>query len=394
MTVAGLLALRLNAEQNVALIARSMRYTVEASAVFRDTAAAEEAVALIAAEEEVAEARVVLRDGRVLADWVRPASGGLLTWLERPLAALLDPPMVALPIIHEGAPIADIVVRGHAGTTLRFLATGLGGLFVCMAISAAGALHLSRRMQRTIVRPLEALAGLAHAVRRDRTFNQRVPPAPIVEIDQLGDDFNALLDELEVWEKHLRRENASLVHQASHDSLTGLPNRILFARQLTRAIQDAQVDGHRVAVLFLDCDNFKEVNDRLGHAAGDAVLVAIATELRAKLRAGDLVTRFGGDEFVILLTPLRRADDAMRIADSIIASMAKPILLPSGGTTTVSLSAGIAVFPDHADDANILIHLADAAMYRAKRSQRGGWRTADAQGEDGDVRGETGVQDS
>jgi diguanylate cyclase (GGDEF)-like protein len=393
LTVAGLLALRLNAEQNLALIARSMRYTVEASAVFRDPAAAEEAIALIATEEEVAEARVVLRDGRVLADWTRPASGGLLTWLERPLAALLDPPVVTLPIVHEGAPIADIVVHGHAGATLRFLATGLGGLFICMAISAAGALYLSRRMQRTIVRPLEALAGLAHAVRRDRAFEQRVPPAPIVEIDQLGEDFNALLDELEVWEKHLQRENASLVHQASHDSLTGLPNRVLFSRQLTWAIQDAKANGHRVAVLFLDCDNFKEVNDRLGHAAGDAVLIAIATELRAKLRAGDLVTRFGGDEFVALLTPLRRADDAVRIADGIIASVVKPIQVPSGGTTTVSLSAGIAVFPDHAEDANMLIHLADAAMYRAKRSQRGGWRTAGAQGEGSDVSGETGVQD-
>lgn len=394
LTVAGLLALRLNAEQNLALIARSMRYTVEASTVFRDPVAAEEAIALIATEEEVAEARVVLRDGRVLADWTRSASGGLLTWLERPLAALLDPPVVTLPIVHEGAPIADIVVHGHAGATLRFLATGLGGLFICMAISAAGALYLSRRMQRTIIRPLEALAGLAHAVRRDRAFEQRVPPAPIVEIDQLGEDFNALLDELEVWEKHLQRENASLVHQASHDSLTGLPNRVLFTRQLAWAIQDAKANGHRVAVLFLDCDNFKDVNDRLGHAAGDAVLIAIAAELRAKLRAGDLVTRFGGDEFVALLTPLRRAEDAARIADDIIASVIKPIPVPSGATATVSLSAGIAVFPDHAEDANMLIHLADAAMYRAKRSQRGGWRTANAQGEDGDVTGETGVGDS
>ncbi|HEY4253860.1 MAG TPA: diguanylate cyclase [Roseomonas sp.] len=393
LTVAGLVALRVNAEQNLALIARSMRYTVEASAVFRDRAAAEEAIALIATEEEVAEARVVLSGGHVLAAWRRPDSG-LLTWLERPIATLLDPPTVTLPIVHDGAPIAEIVVHGHGGGTVRFLATGLAGLFICMALSAAGALYLSRRMQRTIVKPLEALADLAHTVRRDRAFDQRVPPAPIVEIDSLGDDFNALLDELQVWEKHLQRENASLVHQASHDSLTGLPNRVLFARQLAWAIQEAQVTGNRVAVLFLDCDNFKEVNDRLGHAAGDAVLVAIATELRTKLRAGDLVTRFGGDEFVVLLAPLRRAEDAGRIADSIIASMAQPIPLPAGGTATVSLSAGIAVFPDHAEDANVLIHLADAAMYRAKRSQRGGWRAASAQGEDGDGWGETSVRDT
>ncbi|MBS7811241.1 diguanylate cyclase domain-containing protein [Roseococcus pinisoli] len=389
LTVAGLVALHVHAEQNLALIARSMRYTVEASAVFRDPVAAEEAIALIASAEDVAEAKVVLHDGRILANWARPGGSRLATWLEQRLAALLNPPTVTLPIVHEGAPIANLIVRGHVGATFNFLISGLGGLALCLVISAGGAIYLSRRMRRTIVKPLEALAGLAHAVRQDRTFNLRVPPAKIKEINSLGDDFNALFDELEVWDKRLQKENASLAHQASHDTLTGLPNRAFFIRQLNRAIRDAQLTGHRVAVLFLDCDKFKEINDRRGHAAGDAVLVAIAKELQAILRADDLVARFGGDEFVVLLKQLRRVEDATRVADSIAASVTRPIALPSGDKITVSLSAGIAVFPDHAQDASVLIHLADSAMYRVKRAQRGGWQTASTQ-EDADAKEDSG----
>ncbi len=385
LTLAGLVALRMHTEQNLTLIARSMRYTVEASAVFRDPQAAEEAIALIASQENVAEAKVVLHDGRVLATWARSGGNGLAAWLEHRLATVLHPPTVTLPIVHEGAPIANLIVLGHLGSTLNFLISGLGGLALCLVFGTGGALYLSLRMRRTIVEPLKAMAGLAHAVRQDRTFNLRVPPAPIMEINALGDDFNALFDELEVWDKRLQKENASLAHQASHDTLTGLPNRAFFVRQLTHAIQDAKATGLRAAVLFLDCDKFKEINDRLGHAAGDAVLVAIAKTLRAALRADDLVARLGGDEFVVLLTQLRRMEDATHVADSLAASMTKPITLPSGDSIAVSLSTGIAIFPDHAQDASVLIHLADSAMYRVKREQRGGWQTAVIHDEDTDV---------
>lgn len=125
------------------------------------------------------------------------------------------------------------------------------------------------------------------------------------------------------------------------------------------------------AVVFLDSDRFKEINDRFGHAAGDAVLVAVANRVRAQLREEDLVARLGGDEFAVLLTPLHKTEDAERIADKIIASMEEPIELPGTNEVLTSLSIGIAVYPDHGATPGTLLDVADGAMYQAKRLSRG-----------------------
>lgn len=226
---------------------------------------------------------------------------------------------------------------------------------------------------------MRSLATVAHAARIERAFDQRVPPADIAELDNLGNDFNALLDELESWQTHLQSENETLAHQASHDSLTGLPNRAFFEGRLMRALRNAGKLDERVAVLFLDSDRFKEINDNFGHAAGDAVLVAVATRVRAQLREEDLVARLGGDEFAILLTPLHKAEDAERIADKIIASMEIPIQLPGSTQVLTSLSIGIAVYPDHGVTPGELLDAADTAMYQAKRLSRGAQQTAGAE---------------
>lgn len=206
-----------------------------------------------------------------------------------------------------------------------------------------------------------------------------MPPAQIAELDNLGNDFNALLDELEAWQTHLQSENETLAHQASHDSLTGLPNRAFFEGRLIRALRSANKLNERMAVLFLDSDRFKEINDNFGHAAGDAVLVAVATRIRAQLREDDLVARLGGDEFAVLLSPLHRVEDAQRIADKIISSMEMPIPLPGSLSILTSLSIGIAVYPDHGATPGSLLNAADAAMYQAKRGARGGQHTVGAE---------------
>lgn len=132
-----------------------------------------------------------------------------------------------------------------------------------------------------------------------------------------------------------------------------------------------------MAVLFIDSDRFKEINDRLGHAAGDTVLVNIAMRIRGQLRESDLVARLGGDEFAVLLAPLASGADALRIADNIIASMQAPIRLSDGSTVSTSLTIGIALYPEHADTPAALLHDADMAMYIAKRQARGSRRLAE-----------------
>lgn len=375
LTLLGVLALRVYADHNLHLIARSINYTVEAAVVFNDKSAATEALALIASTEEVADAQVLDTHGQLLARWQRPETG-LVSDLEMQLAkAFLEKP-INMPIVHQGREIGSIVLIGHGASLMRFLLSGLVGIVLCTAISAWVALYLARRQLRGIIGPLRSLASVAHAVRSERAFDRRVPAATIAELDNLGSDFNALLDELESWQTHLQNENETLAHQASHDSLTGLPNRAFFEGRLMRALRNANKLDERVAVLFLDSDRFKEINDNFGHAAGDAVLVAVAKRVRAQLREEDLVARLGGDEFAVLLAPLHKTEDAERIADKIIASMEAPILLPGDHQALTSLSIGIAMYPDHGVTPGTLLNAADEAMYQAKRLARGAQHTA------------------
>lgn len=378
LTLLGVLALRVYAEHNLHLIARSINYTVEAAVVFNDSAAATEAVSLIASTEEVAQAEVFDDNGQLLAQWVRPDTG-MLSRVELALAhALLEQP-ITQPILHQGQVIGSIHLTGHGGSLLRFLLSGLAGIIVCTALSAWVALHLARRLLRGITVPLQSLAAVAHAARSDRDFDRRVPPAQIAELDSLGSDFNALLGEMEAWQSHLQSENETLAYQANHDSLTGLPNRAFFEGRLIRALRSAAKAKEQLAVLYLDSDRFKEVNDSFGHAAGDAVLVAVAQRVRAQLREDDLVARLGGDEFAILLAPLHKVEDAQRIADNIIASMDLPIYVPGNAQVLTSLSIGIAIYPDHGATPGTLLNAADAAMYQAKRLCSGGQQTAESE---------------
>ena len=376
LTLLGVLALRVYAEHNLHLIARSINYTVEAAVVFNDSAAATEALSLIASTEEVARAEVFDANGKLLAQWVRPDTG-MLSRVELELAHTLLEQPISQPILHQGRTVGSIHLTGHGASLLRFLLSGLAGILICTALSAWVALHLAQRLLRGITGPLQSLAAVAHAARSERDFDRRVPPAQIAELDSLGSDFNALLGEMEAWQSHLQSENETLAHQANHDSLTGLPNRAFFEGRLIRALRSAAKLNERVAVLFLDSDRFKDINDNFGHAAGDAVLVAVAERVRAQLREDDLVARLGGDEFAILLAPLHKLEDAQRIADKIIASMDQPIPVPGNTQVLTSLSIGIAIYPDHGATPGTLLNAADAAMYQAKRLSLGSQQTAE-----------------
>ena len=370
LTAVALLALRVYSDQNLRLVARSMSYTVEGAVVFGDALVAKEALALIGVNEDIDQAQVSDMAGKVLARWER-GEHGTRYYIERALTGWMLPDSLTFPVMRNEQAIGSITLVPHSRSLLPFLLSGLSCLLACLVLSLVVAVRLSRRMEKEITSPLRHLAETAHRVRRDRSFELRVPPANIAELNQISDDFNALLDELEAWQSHLQKEHASLSHRANHDSLTGLSNRAFMEAELERAILDARIGNGKVAVLFLDSDRFKYINDTFGHASGDRVLVTIAARIKQQLREGDLVARLGGDEFAILLKPLRNSSDAMHIADNIITAMAQAIELPTGNSIVTSLTIGVAVFPDHAIDAVSLVGAADEAMYRAKQAQRG-----------------------
>jgi diguanylate cyclase (GGDEF)-like protein len=156
---------------------------------------------------------------------------------------------------------------------------------------------------------------------------------------------------------------------AYHDPLTGLPNRALFFDRLNQALAQRERVGNRAAVLFLDLDRFKEINDSLGHAAGDELLRAVSTRILDIIRHSDTLSRFGGDEFTVLLPNIETADDAMRVARKITQSVPRRLLI-GGREVFVTCSVGVAVAPEDGCDPDVLVRNADAAMYRAKELGR------------------------
>lgn len=371
LTITALLALRLYADHNLELVARAISYTTEAAVVFHDEEAARDALQNITSHEDVASASIYLPNGRVLASWTRAIT---TPWssLERQLARLILPGPVELPMLREGKEIARIHLVGHGQYLLHFLLQTLVATLLCLLLSILGALYVARRMQRSITAPLKELAQVAYSVRRQRALKQRVPAANIAELHELGEDFNSLLDELEAWQAHQRRENASLLHQATHDALTGLPNRALFEARLQQSLLAGRSLNERFALLYLDCDRFKEINDTLGHGVGDEVLITLARRVQHQLRPMDLVCRLGGDEFAVLLTPLHHESEVREVMTRIQQSMAMPVVLGDGQHLVAGISIGFAMYPEQGLTADDLLQHADSAMYQAKRQRKEG----------------------
>ena len=166
-----------------------------------------------------------------------------------------------------------------------------------------------------------------------------------------------------------KRFEEEILRQATHDALTGLPNRTLFRQLLEQAMSQAQRDETLLAVIFLDLDGFKTLNDTLGHSAGDGLLTQVAARLRAALRASDVVARQGGDEFTILVSGVRHIQDVTRVAEKLLAVIAKPYEV-EGREVEVTASLGITLYPIDDADADSLLRNADTAMYRAKHEGR------------------------
>lgn len=168
----------------------------------------------------------------------------------------------------------------------------------------------------------------------------------------------------------LKASEQELEYLAHHDPLTNLPNRMLFMSRLQHSIDHARRQTGQLAVLMLDLDRFKDVNDSFGHLAGDDLLQMVATRLNSRLRASDTVCRLGGDEFVVLLEEVTHPESAARFARDIINTMNEAWCLSTGHEVRIGVSIGIALFPDHSMAAAELVQHADTAMYQAKKEGR------------------------
>ena len=381
LTVVTFVTLRSQQHANLDLVARTLAYSTEAATLFADAATATEILTQIAEREHLVSATLVTRDGRTLAHYAaRPQTPG-----ERfgALAGrLVFPQQTRADITHDRQTLGEITLRGDGSVFVGFFLKVFAVVLASLALAMFAARRMARRMEQHIVRQLDTLASFAHATRLNQAFERRLPAFDVIEFDELGQDFNALFGEIEARnaellarQNNLEQANASLSHLALHDSLTGLANRARFDARLRHALDEARRSGGQLGLLYLDNDRFKSINDRYGHAAGDALLVEVAQRIRGAIRDSDLVARLGGDEFTVLLAPLREPADAAHVADKILAAMAEPLVLTPETTIVPGVSIGIAIFPDHAASAEQLLRAADHALYRAKHAGRGTWRT-------------------
>lgn len=241
-----------------------------------------------------------------------------------------------------------------AATQISFALWGLSLLALIFVVL------LYKLLDRSVLTPISKIAS-AIAVEGDirqnefRQFSSR-------EIDQLVTAFNNL-------QRQIRQRQIALEHQALHDSLTGLPNRALLKDRLTQAIHIMHRNADNMALLLLDLDRFKEINDALGHQAGDELLQHVSQRLETILRESDTVARLGGDEFAIV-APSTKPGDAEAFAGKILHSLGDVYQI-GGQNLYIGASIGIAIYPDHGSDASTLTRHADIAMYHAKRNGLG-----------------------
>lgn len=233
---------------------------------------------------------------------------------------------------------------------------------------AALALALAFLVARVVTEPLKTM------VKAMRQFSQEqvIRPLPSARGDEIGalaHSLNEMQATIVNTLRELNESRQSLRHLAQHDPLTGLPNRALFNDRLVQALAQARRSDVRVALLFVDLDGFKAINDHHGHHMGDLLLIDVARRMSACVRQSDTVGRLGGDEFVVLLSPVDQLGDARLVAETICRQLDLPFVL-EGQSVRVAASVGLAVYPEHGADADHLSRRADAAMYLAK--SRGG----------------------
>ena len=260
--------------------------------------------------------------------------------------------------------------------TVQHALTVLGMVLAIMFVVLIWGTHLRRRVHmqtealRTATQKEMAVRDLANAMQEvtlNKDFRARVPVRGADDIAQLGIGFNKMLSQLEQRDRAKCEAEAKLEYQALTDELTGLPNRRLLADRLAQTLALAGREKHMVAVLYVDLDGFKLVNDSFGHTTGDTLLSQVSERLGSRVRQSDTLARIGGDEFTVILSKLNTKEDAGLVGKNLLQAITTPFLIATH-EITISASIGISLFPHNGTDGTSLLQQADSAMYAAKHN--------------------------
>ncbi len=240
-------------------------------------------------------------------------------------------------------------------------------LKILLVLSLVGVV-LAAGVSRVVTQPLQAMVAAAQAFSRGQAHGA----LPVHRKDEVGDLARSFHDMEQQISRQITELNASrdaMAHLAHHDALTGLPNRRMFEQRLAQALELSRRSGRDCALLFVDLDDFKAINDTRGHAVGDLVLQAVARVILGAVRQADTVARLAGDEFTVLCENVDSEEAALQIVAKLEQAFAPPLDI-EGQPFPVRASIGVSLFPRDAQDAHTLLASADAAMYRVKQSHR------------------------
>jgi diguanylate cyclase (GGDEF)-like protein/PAS domain S-box-containing protein len=308
------------------------------------------------------------------------------TWMQTYHAPVIDEDGTVLGTVGVARDISDVrrSLDLEAARARVFECLAQGGALEDVLVQVAAYVELANPALRCTIRRLDGARPPAAGAAADWVEPIRNADGEtlghVAVTRSSGEPLGAAERELLDHAGHLaaiaierKRIEEKLQHQAAYDALTGLPNRRMFGDRLREEIARASRNDGTVAVMFIDLDHFKEVNDTLGHHVGDSLLVEVGHRIRALVRETDVVARLGGDEFVVILPDCADTDQLQRIASSVLQSMCKPLAV-GGHTVYVSASAGIASYPSDAASVEQLITYADRAMYAAKEEGRNDYR--------------------
>lgn len=353
--------------QEVQVQANIIRDNTAAALAFRDASSAREVLDTLRASPGIVQAVLTLPDGSVLAHYVRPPTGRnpappALRHAEQALVtgtAIQVERQVEL----KGQVVGWLLLESDLSALHARI--NLYALFITLiTLAALGLAHgLARRLIGSITRPLSRLVKLTHDVARQGDYTLRETVDSRDEIGDLSQAFNTMLS-------HIHDRDVRLHQLAYRDNVTGLTNRHFFKERAEVAISRAQSTGSRCALMFIDLDRFKAVNDTLGHDIGDELLQAVALRLNALLRPGDVICRIGGDEFAVIIENILDLGFVSTLAEKMVLTATEKVML-RGHSVGVGASIGISVCPDHAATMSDLLRCADQAMYKAKAQGRG-----------------------
>jgi diguanylate cyclase (GGDEF)-like protein len=336
---------------------------------------ANEILASLAASPDVLQARIFLPDGRTLGRYARdsaPEYCHLLQpqgrgWDWRWCGAALY-----RPVLLHGKVVGTVAMEVGLRSTYRAVAGTIVVSLVLAALAFGVSIPLWRRVAARVAEPLTRLVEITERVSRDQDFRLRASATGSREVDALASGFNQMMSQLQQRDERLNHElhqrrqaEVRLNDLAYFDPVTGLHNRHYFLERIDAAVARAERERGRCALIYIDLDGFKQVNDTLGHERGDELLREVGRRLTETLRRSDGVCRLGGDEFAVIIDDAGDDGQVEAVAAKLVEVLAAPYRLGSRGAQ-VSASIGACRFPDDADDRDSLMRHADSAMYRAK----------------------------